>query len=294
MANKCLSLVLHGGAGAKAGRDYDREVAHMRGQVEAGRDMLRAGMSALDVAEKITRELEVSGLYVAGRGSSPNTDGVYELDAAIMDGHLHRCGAVAALEGFESPIAVAREVLERTQHVMLAGSGAAGLAATRGYPRIADPAAWFTPAGTFEDNHPPGTLAHGTVGCVVRDGEGRLAACTSTGGVFGKMPGRVGDTPIIGAGCWADRTVAVSCTGQGEYFVKVAAAAQLAHRMRFGGQSLSEAADAVLAEIAAMGGDGGLIAVAADGSIAMPYVSQGMKRAALTPDGQIVSAAFAL
>ena len=95
MANKCLSLVLHGGAGARAGRDYDREVAHMRGQVEAGRDMLKAGMSALDVAEKITRELEASGLYVAGRGASPNTDGVYELDAAIMDGWGGRCGAVA-------------------------------------------------------------------------------------------------------------------------------------------------------------------------------------------------------
>lgn len=294
MANNCLSVVLHGGAGAKRGTNYDREIDHMRGLVEAARDALKAGASALDVAEKATRELEASGLYVAGKGASPNTDGVYELDAAIMDGHLHRCGAVAALEGFESPIAVAREVLERTQHVMLAGSGAAGLAAARGYARIADPEAWFTRAGAGEDNHPPGQLAHGTVGCVVRDGEGRLAACTSTGGVFGKMPGRVGDTPIIGAGCWADRTVAVSCTGQGEYFVKVAAAAQVAHRMRFGGESLASAADAVLAEIAAMGGDGGLIAVAADGTIAMPYVSQGMKRAALTPDGEIISAAFAL
>ncbi|HYE46821.1 MAG TPA: isoaspartyl peptidase/L-asparaginase [Caulobacter sp.] len=294
MANKCLSVVLHGGAGAKAGRNYDREIEHMRGLIEAARDALKAGASALDVAETTTRQLEASGLYVAGRGASPNTDGVYELDAAIMDGHALRCGAVAALEGFESPIAVAREVLERTQHVMLAGSGAAGLAAARGYARVTDPEAWFTRAGAFEDNHPPGKLAHGTVGCVVRDGEGRLAACTSTGGVFGKLPGRVGDTPIIGAGCWADARVAVSCTGQGEYFVKVAAAAQLAHRMRFGGQSVTEAADAVLAEIAALGGDGGLIAVTADGSIAMPYVSEGMKRAALTPDGEIVSAAFAL
>lgn len=294
MANKCLSVVLHGGAGAKAGRDYSREVEHMRGLIEAARDALKAGGSALDVAEATTRALEASGLYVAGRGASPNTDGIYELDAAIMDGHLLRCGSVAALEGFESPIAVAREVLDNTFHVMLAGSGAAGFAAARGFKRIENPETWFTRAGTFEDNHPPGTLAHGTVGCVVRDEEGRLAACTSTGGVFGKMPGRVGDSPILGAGCWADGNVAVSCTGQGEYFVKVAAAAQLAHRIRFAGQSVQEAANAVLAEIAALGGDGGLIAVAADGSIAMPYVSQGMKRAALTPDGQIVSAAFEL
>jgi isoaspartyl peptidase/L-asparaginase-like protein (Ntn-hydrolase superfamily) len=294
MANKCLSLVLHGGAGARKGRDYSREVEHMRGLVEAARDALRSGASALDVAGQTTRALEASGLYVAGRGASPNTDGIYELDAAIMDGAALRCGSVAALEGFESPIAVAREVLERTQHVMLAGAGAAKFAAERGHTAITDPEAWYTRAGTFEDNHPPGSLAHGTVGCVVRDEQGRLAACTSTGGVFGKMPGRVGDTPIIGAGCWADQTVAVSCTGQGEYFVKVAAAAQLAHRMRFGHESLATAADAVLAEIAAMGGDGGLIAVAADGSITMPYVSQGMKRAALSPDGEIISAAFEL
>jgi isoaspartyl peptidase/L-asparaginase-like protein (Ntn-hydrolase superfamily) len=294
MANNCLSLVLHGGAGAKPGRDYGREIAHMRGLVEAARDMLRAGKSALDVATDTTRALEASGLYVAGRGASPNTDGVYELDAAVMDGAACRVGSVAALVGFQSPIDVAREVLENTPHVMLAGAGAAGFAAARGFARITEPEAWYTRAGTFEDNHPPGTLAHGTVGCVVRDGEGRLAACTSTGGVFGKLPGRVGDSPIVGAGCWADAGVAVSCTGQGEYFVKVAAAAQLAHRMRFGGQGLKEAADAVLAEIAAMGGDGGLIAVAADGTIAMPYVSQGMKRAALTPNGDIVSAAFEL
>lgn len=292
MANNCLSLVVHGGAGAKRGRDYSREIAHMRGVVEAGRDRLMAGALALDVAEEATAELEASGLYVAGRGASPNTAGRYELDACLMDGHTGRAGSVAALQGFESPVAVARAIMDWTPHVMLAGEGAARFAAAQKLAAIADDAAWFTHAGQDESNHPPGTLAHGTIGCVVRDREGRLAAATSTGGVFGKLPGRVGDTPLIGAGGWADHGVAVSCTGQGEYFVRVAAAAQLAHRMKFGGQSLETAAAAVLAEIRALGGEGGLIAVDAEGNVAMPFVSAGMKRAALLPSGEIVSEAF--
>ncbi len=292
MANNCLSLVVHGGAGAKRGRDYSREIAHMRGVVEAGRDRLLAGALALDVAEEATAALEASGLYVAGRGASPNTAGRYELDACLMDGFTGRAGSVAALQGFESPVAVARAIMDWTPHVMLAGEGAARFAEGQKLAAIADAAAWFTHAGQDESNHPPGTLAHGTVGCVVRDREGRLAAATSTGGVFGKLPGRVGDTPLIGAGGWADHNVAVSCTGQGEYFVRVAAAAQLAHRVRFGGQSLAEAAAAVLAEIRALGGEGGLIAVNADGEVAMPFVSAGMKRAALLPSGEITSAAF--
>ena len=123
--------------------------------------------------------------------------------------------------------------MERTPHVMLTGAGAAAFADAQGLTQIADPQAWFTRAGGDEANHPPGALAHGTVGCVVRDGQGRLAAATSTGGVFGKLPGRVGDSPVVGAGAWADARVAVSCTGQGEYFLRIAAAAQLAHRMRF-------------------------------------------------------------
>ncbi|MFN4186343.1 MAG: isoaspartyl peptidase/L-asparaginase, partial [Hyphomonas sp.] len=137
-----------------------------------------------------------------------------------------------------------------------------------------------------EDNHPPGTLSHGTVGACVLDSQGRLAAATSTAGVFGKMPGRVGDTPIPAAGTWADARAAASCTGQGEYFIRVAAAAQVAWRVA-AGQTLAAATQAVIDEIGVMGGDGGMIALDAAGNIACPFNSQGMKRAWLTPDGEI-------
>ena len=292
MSDGQFALALHGGAGARPGRDYGAEIAHMAGLAEAGRDRLRAGGSALEVAVETTAALEASGLYVAGRGSSPNAAGRYELDASLMDGARRMIGAVAALEGFESPIRAALAVMERTPHVMLAGAGAAHFSHEQGLAAIADARSWFTHAGQGEANHPPGMLAHGTVGCVVRDAEGGLAAATSTGGVFGKMEGRVGDSPIPGAGVWADDKVAVSCTGQGEYFVKVAAAAQVAFRMGLAGQALADAAQAVLDEIAAMGGDGGMIGVDAEGRIAMPFVSAGMKRACATANGEVFSAAF--
>jgi isoaspartyl peptidase/L-asparaginase-like protein (Ntn-hydrolase superfamily) len=280
------ALILHGGAGARRERNYDREVAHMREVVEAMKARLDAGASALDVAVETTVLLEDSGLYVAGRGASPNLAGAYELDASLMDGATRKAGAVAALQGFRNPVVAARAVMDRTPHVMLAGEGAALFALDQGLEMIGDEAAWFTQAGQGEDNHPPGTLSHGTVGCCVLDSEGRLAAATSTAGVFGKMPGRVGDTPIPGAGSWADDRVAVSGTGQGEYFIRVAACAHVSWRVG-AGQILADASRAVIDEIGAMGGDGGLIALDRDGNIAHPFNSQGMKRAWLTTDGEI-------
>ncbi len=290
MTSSPIAMVIHGGAGPLKGGDYSREVVHMRGLIEAGRDRLAAGASALDVVVETIVALEASGRYVAGRGASPNTAGDFELDASLMDGPTRRAGAVAVLTGFKSPITAARAVMEKTPHVMLAGAGAAAFAASEGLEPIGDPAAWFTPA--WKTVPPHKGLSTGTVGCIALDSSGALAAGTSTGGVFGKKPGRVGDTPIPGAGVWADTRVAVSCTGVGEMFIRAAVASQIAHRLRFTDESLATAAEASLAEVALLGGEGGLIALTAAGEIVMPYNSAGMKRAALYPDGRIVSDVF--
>lgn len=288
--NSPTALVLHGGAGARRGRDYSPHLEVLQGLAEAGRERLRNGASALDVAVEMTMGLEDCGLFVAGRGAAPNGEGRYELDASLMTGWDRKAGAVTLLEGFRNPILAARAVMETTPHVLLAGNGAAAVARAQGLETVADPEAWYTSA---DINFPDGNvLPSGTVGCVALDAEGRLVAATSTAGIFHKLPGRIGDCPLIGVGAWADDQVAVSSTGLGEYYIRAAAAYQLAARMRFAGQPLDEAAQAVLDDVASLGGSGGLIAVDRAGRIAMPHNSSGLKRAAVHPDGRIETAVF--
>lgn len=277
------ALALHGGAGPTRSRDYAREEAHMRALLDEIAAQLEAGASALDAVTAAVAALEACGMHIAGRGSAPNADGVWELDAAIMDGVSRRAGAVAALVGFESPIAAARAVMEKTPHVLLAGAGAAAFAEAQSLKRVEDPQAYYTPAASRRVA--PGELAHGTVGAVAKDRAGRLAAATSTGGLLHKLPGRVGDAPLIGAGTWADTRCAVSCTGQGELFIRANVAADVSARMAYAGQSLRAAAAGALADMEALGGDGGLIAVDVSGEIAAPFVSDGMKRGLANASG---------
>lgn len=277
------ALVLHGGAGVLADRSYEREVAHLRALAEEGQALLKAGGHAADIAVKLVRAMEESALYVAGRGASPNTAGRYELDASIMEGPSRKAGAVAALEGFISPITAARVVMDATPHVLIAGAGAADIARAHKVEEVGDPASYYKPAAVADDRE----IATGTVGCVVLDSHGVLCAATSTGGTLRKRWGRVGDTPIIGSGNWADARVAVSCTGQGEYFMRANAAADVSARMRYLGANLDDAVKGALDDIAALGGDGGMIAVDSNGHVSAQYNSQGMKHAIAYADGRV-------
>jgi L-asparaginase/beta-aspartyl-peptidase (threonine type) len=290
MSQKKFTFALHGGAGARSGRDYSVAEFHMRELTENARDRLASGGRALDVVEFAVAEMESSGLYVAGRGSAPNSAGYVELDASIMDGPVSAAGAVACIRDVVNPISVARRVMEATPHVMLAGEGARAFARAQGFEEVENPGKYYMlPIGVNEDEIEQ--QMHGTVGAVALDTNGELAAATSTGGTFGKLEGRVGDTPIIGAGTWADSDIAISCTGTGEYFIRTGAALTVACKVK-AGQSLSQAIEAVLADVKYLGGDGGIIAVDSAGNVEMIYNSEGMKRALATSVNDVYVATF--
>ncbi len=285
-----IALAIHGGAGPIRNPDTTREEAHLATLLDQGEATLLAGETAINVVTQMVTALEESGFYIAGRGASPNRNGDFELDASIMDGPSRKAGAVCALQGFVSPLLVARGVMERTPHVLLAGAGAMEFAAKEGFAKITDPNTHFVPISPAGAD--PDALSHGTVGCVALDQHGALVAATSTGGVLNKYPGRVGDSPLIGAGTWADEHVAISCTGQGEYFIRALVAADVSARMKYAGASIDAAAAGALADMQRQGGDGGLIAVDGTGQITMPFISHGMRRAARHGDGRKEIAVF--
>ena len=255
-----MVIAVHGGAGTpRSGRVRDEGGCHgaLRDALAAGRAVLEEGGAALDAAEAAIRVLEDFPLFNAGRGAVPAGDGRFELDACVMDGASGLAGACANVTGVRHPVALARVVMEHTPHVLVAGSGAERLA--REHELELMPADWFATDVKGTD--------HGTVGAVARDGQGNLAAATSTGGVRGQLEGRVGDAPLVGSGTYAANGVcAVSCTGIGETFIRAVAAHELAALMRHAGRPLAEAAAEVAGQV-----EGGLIAVDHAGGVAMPF-----------------------
>ncbi|MEE2877647.1 MAG: isoaspartyl peptidase/L-asparaginase [Pseudomonadota bacterium] len=281
---KNWALALHGGAGPLRELDHARSERHMAGLLREGETRLARGDAALDVVHSLVIALEECGFHIAGRGSSPNAIGQWELDAAIMDGRSRNAGAVASLRGYKSPITAARLVMEKTPHVLIVGKGAARIAREHKLEKVHSPKNYYTPV----INRPvkKGELAHGTVGAVALDQNGRLAVATSTGGLLGKTPGRVGDTPIIGAGLWADERVAVCCTGQGEYFLRTNASADVSSRVRYGRQGLRDAISGSLEDLTMLGGDGGMIAVDVLGHVEIAFNAETMKRGIVTSAGR--------
>lgn len=293
-------LVIHGGAGSEriahgAPEHEESARAGLRHALDVGAAILSIGGSAVDAIEASVRSLEENSCFNAGRGSVLTEHGEVELDAAIMNGIDRSAGAVAGIRTTRAPVSLARRLMEHGPHVFLSGEGADRFAAASGLEQVGND--FFVlperrrqleeavSAGADAD-----PIKYGTVGAVAVDNHGHVSAATSTGGVTAKRWGRIGDSPLIGAGTYADdRSAAVSATGSGEYFIRAVAAHQLSDRVHLGGQSLQQALDAVLADIAALGGKGGLIAVAPTGEAAWGFTTPAMYRGQTNAAGSRVA-----
>jgi L-asparaginase / beta-aspartyl-peptidase len=295
------AIAVHGGAGAlpratlSAAREQ-RYRAGLEAALDGGYQLLARGGASLDAVAAAVRILEDDPSFNAGRGAALTRDGAAELDAAIMEGKQLRAGAVAAVRHVKNPVDLARRVMEKSRHVLLVGPGAEEFALEEGFTLV--PNHYFRTPERLEqleseqrgervsDLVPP--PSQGTVGAVARDAAGNLAAATSTGGLTNKRPGRVGDSPIIGAGTYARNGVAaVSATGHGEYFIRTVAAHHVCAAVEFRGLTLAQAVHELLHQVLpALGGDGGLIAVGADGQIVMEFSTEGMFRGARDSTGR--------
>jgi L-asparaginase / beta-aspartyl-peptidase len=289
------ALAIHGGAGVitRGTLSAENEIAYraaLLAALDAGSRLLREGRSSLDAVEAAIRVLEDDPLFNAGRGAVFTADGRNELDASIMDGATRRAGAVAGVTRTRNPISLARAVMEKSRHVMLAREGADQFSVEQGLVQV-DPSyfrteqRWQQLLDWRRDNSRLIDLTHsrGTVGAVAIDVNGHAAAGTSTGGMTGKRWGRVGDSPLIGAGTYAaDGNCAVSATGSGEFFIRASAARQLCDRIAWRGDSVQAAAAATIADIGNLGGDGGVIALDGMGRIAFAMNSSGMYRGWVT------------
>jgi L-asparaginase / beta-aspartyl-peptidase len=302
------ALVIHGGAGVISRadipeQDLDEIHAALDRALTAGEAVLSKGGTALDAVTAAVVVLEDSPFFNAGKGAVYNAEGGHELDASIMEGHSRRAGAVAGVTTVRNPIQLAREVMEHSPHVMLAGEGAEAFADTRSsIVRVARD--YFDTPHRLQQLRKaqaeqksaavsgPGTY-FGTVGAVALDRHGHIAAATSTGGMTNKRWSRVGDSPIIGAGTYATEDCGVSGTGWGEYYIRAVAAHDICARMAYRGDTLAQAADAVInGHIPRLGGDGGAIALDRHGNIAMPFNTGGMYRGWIKPDGSRGTAIF--
>jgi L-asparaginase / beta-aspartyl-peptidase len=289
-----FGIAIHGGAGTlpRAEMSGEAERQYRLGlseAIDAGYGVLQNGGSSLDAVTRAAVLLEDNPLFNAGRGSVFTLDGRNELDASIMEGRTLKAGAVCGITRIRNPVELARAVMERSEHVMLAGAGAEEFASSQGFSFV--PQSYFHTAARWaqlerirsgEIGLSGHTISHvGTVGAVALDTFGHLAAATSTGGMTGKRFQRIGDSPVIGAGTYADdRSCAVSATGHGEIFMRAAVAHDICARMRFGGRGVGEAArEVIFEELPALGGEGGVIAIDARGEIAMEFNSEGMFRA---------------